>query len=73
MATSQRLVINFECEDGKKHNFSFSNASELPRTADVKTLISTMKTNGAIFQNVPVNALSAKVIVTTSSEIDISD
>ena len=73
MAESMKLVLTFECNDGKKHNFSWNNSLEYPDDTNVKTLVSTMITNGSIFAYVPTAIISAKTVVTTENGIDISD
>ena len=71
MADSMKLVMTFTCTDGKEHDFSWKYADESPRAADVRTLASTIITNGSIFADVPSEITAAKVVVTTESEIDI--
>ena len=73
MANSIKLVMTFECEDGNEHNFSWTNAQAEPRTADVRTLASTMINNGSIFTYVPTAIISAKTVVTTENGIDVTD
>ena len=73
MAQTLKLVTTFECEDGKEHTFSWKYANEAPRKTDVKALGQVMITNGSIFVNVPIEMTSAKLVVTSESEIDITD
>ena len=73
MADSMKLVITCKCEDGKEHNFGWKHAQEMPELTDVKALAQALVTNGSIFENVPTEATSAKVVVTSENDIDISD
>ncbi len=73
MANTMKLVMTFNCNDDKEHNFSWKYAKELPRTNDVKALGQALITNGSIFAYVPVELLAAKVVVTSENEIDITD
>ncbi|MBQ7562241.1 MAG: DUF2922 family protein [Synergistaceae bacterium] len=73
MANNKKLVMTFKCEDGKEHNFSWNHADDTMRDADAKNLADTIITNGSIFENVPVEATGAKVVVTTESELDIRE
>ena len=71
MANSMKLVMTLKCEDGKEHDFSWKYAQEAPRTSDANALAQALITNGSIFENVPVEATAAKVVITTEEEIDI--
>lgn len=73
MAQTLRLTTTFLCSDGEEHNFSWNHANELPRSADVKALGQAMITNGSIFEHEPVELKSAKLVVTNTNEIDISE
>lgn len=71
--SATRIVLEFACEDGNNHNFSYNHSKELPDPDGVKAVGQAMITNGSIFSNVPVKLLSAKTVVTQSNNIDISD
>ena len=73
MADTTKLVLNMSCEDGKSHNFSYSNADRNAATSDVKALIAGITANGSIFEPVPVSCNSATLVQTTSSEFDLTD
>ena len=73
MANSMKLSITCMCEDGKEHNFSWKYAQEIPEDSSVKALASALVTNGSIFKNVPTEATGAKIVVTSETDIDISE
>ena len=73
MADSMKLVMTFECTDGKEHNFNWKNSLEYPDDTNVKALANVMITNGSIFKYVPSKITSAKTVITTENGIDISD
>ncbi|MBQ7578778.1 MAG: DUF2922 family protein [Synergistaceae bacterium] len=72
MATSVKVVMAFTCDDGKNHNFSYKYADPELRTADVRTLVQAIITNGSVFDPVPVSLEGAKLVTTTENEFDLS-
>lgn len=72
MASGTSLVITFLDDEGAKRRFSFKYATPSAAPAQVKSAAEAIITNGSIFKNVPVVAKSAKMVVTTENEVDIS-
>lgn len=74
MANTRKLVCTFLDNEGNTMNLSYNyimEASELD-DADVKALMNAIITNGSIFERTPTTAKSAKIVVTTEEEVDIS-
>ena len=67
-----RLVMAFTGTDGDA-SFSYNYAKPNASTADIKTLVTGMITNGDIFANPAVAAKSAKIVTTSETVIDLSD
>ena len=72
MAAGTKLVCTFETNNGGTTSFTFNYAKVNATLANVKTLLSAITTNGAIFSNAPVTAKSAKIVTTTETEYDLS-
>ena len=66
MSTS-KLVLTFSTVEGKK-NWTYNRAKSNATTANVKSLMASMITNGVIFATPPLMAQSAKMV--TTSEVD---
>lgn len=72
MAAGVKLQLKFGTMAGEKV-WNFSRAKQNVTTAQVKALMTSMISNGAIYQEPPLTMRSAKVIVTTEDEFDLSD
>ena len=72
MATTVKITTVFACGDGKNHNFNYNYADPELRTADARTLVQAIITNGSIFDPVPVSLVSASLVTTTKNEFDLS-
>lgn len=73
MAAGVKLVMKFgTAEAGVNTTFSYNYANRAADEEDVKALVAGMIANGAIFENVPVTAISAKTVITTENEYDLS-
>ena len=72
MAAGTKLVLGFETSSGSTATFTFNYAKPAATLANVKTLLSAITTNGAIFSNAPVTAKGAKIVTTTETEYDLS-
>lgn len=67
MATGVRLVLTFQCHDGKEHDFGFQYAKEEPTDNQISTLSQAMITNGSIFKYMPSVIKAAKTVVTSEN------
>lgn len=67
-----KLALEFYDSNSKVVKMNFNYASQSATTANVKALMSGIVTNGSIFANVPEDQKSAKLIVTTETEYDLS-
>lgn len=72
MASGVKLVLGFKTSNDKNVIFSFNHAKPSATAAQVKNLMNGIITNGSIFTNVPVTAVSATKVVTEESEYDLS-
>ena len=73
MASGSKLVITFLDAEGASRSFSFSYATPSAAPARIKSAAEAIVANGSIFRHVPVSVKSAKMVVTTENEIDISE
>lgn len=73
MAVGTKLIITFLDASSTERNFTFNYAKSNATTQNIKALAQGLITNGSIFTNVPVTAKSAKLVVSTETDIDISD
>ena len=71
MAT--KLVIELADANNETTKYSYSYADGEVTTSRVKSLVNALITNGSIFEKVPVAAKSAKLVVTTETEVDITE
>ena len=72
MASGVKLVLGFKTSNDKNVIFSFNYAKPSATAAQVKNLMNGIITNGSIFTNVPVTAVSATQVVTEENEYDLS-
>ena len=68
---SAKLVIKYNTSDGTVTH-TWSHADEEVTTANVRTLINTTIANSSLFLKPPVSVDSAKLVVTTESEFQLS-
>ena len=69
---ASKLVLEFTGVGGKAtFSYNYANPDTTPTT--VKALMQGMITNGSIFAIPPVEAVSAKLVTTTTDEYDLSD
>ena len=71
MAAGTKLVLRFGTMMGEK-NFSYNYGDEEADTSDIKAAMQAIITNGSIFRNPPLTPISAKCVVTSETEFDIS-
>ena len=71
MASTTKLRLKFGTMSGTK-TWNFNYAETTQSASAVKTLMSTMITNGSIYKYPPLTAESAEVVQTTSTSVDIS-
>lgn len=72
-ATTVKLALTFQKANGNSMSLNFNNIDRTKATStNVKTLMQTIITNGAIYENVPVTAVSAKIVETETTDIDLS-
>ena len=71
--TSRKLVLKFKDDTGATVTHSISHVSNELEGAAVATLMDTMITNTAIFAKTLVSKLSADVVVTDTTEIDLDN
>lgn len=71
MASGTKLQLKFGTAYGEKtwtFNYAKSNAS----SQNVNTLMDTMITNGSIYRYPPLSKVSAKLVVTSETDISVS-
>ena len=73
MASGVKLVLKFEDSNGKDVIFSFPYANPSASRTQVKALMNGIITNGSIFEHVPVEKKSAKLVTTTQTAVDVDD
>jgi len=71
--TSRKLVLKFKDSEGATTTHSINNVSSELEETDVKTLMDAMITNTRIYAKVLVSKLSADVVVTDTTSIDIDE
>mgnify|MGYP002626953580 CR=1 FL=1 len=67
-----KLALTFADANGSNVKMSYNYAAPEVESSDVNTAVQAIITNGSIFSAVPVSAKSAKLIITTESEIELS-
>lgn len=67
-----KAYLQFYDGDGKTITYSYPSKNAIA-SADMKQVMTSFITNGAIFKKVPVTKKAAYIIATTQSDIDISD
>ena len=72
MATSARLSLNFTKSSGELMNITYSNVKQNVSSANVKALMQGIIANGDIFSNRPVAIISAEIITTDKTVVDLS-
>ena len=73
MASGCKLVMTFVDANGTNRDFVFNYAKSSATVENIKALAQGIITNGSIFENVPVSAKSAKLLVTSETTIDVAD
>ena len=69
---SAKLVLTFSDAGGSDIKISYAHADSEVEASDVRTAVQTIVTNGSIFTKVPASAKSAKLVITTESDIELS-
>ena len=69
---SAKLALTFSDANGNDVKLNYSHVNTAVEASDVRTLMSTIITNGSIFSSVPAAQKSAKLVITTESDIDLS-
>lgn len=72
MASGIQLQLRFGTISGEK-TWTIKNVKDTITTAQVKTAMDAMITNGSVYKYPPLSKVSAKRIVTTEETYDISD
>lgn len=72
MAAGTKMVLSFYNASGATVNYSYNYGNSEALASDIKTAMNTMITNGSIFRNVPVSIKSAKAVITSETEFDLS-
>ena len=74
MAVTTKLVVEFTDAAGKSHSFSYNYIEPTAATQTrIKNLMNGIITNGSIFEHVPVEKKSAKLVTTTQTAVDVDD
>lgn len=71
--TSAKVVMSFIDEDEKAMSVTLNYAKSDATAAAVKTLMDMMITKADIFQRAPYQKTGAQIVVTTATDLDISD
>ena len=66
---SAKLVLTFADANSKDVKMTYSHSDS---EVDVRAAVQAIITNGSIFSAVPVSAKSAKLVITTESDIELS-
>ena len=69
---ANRLVLEFYDSNRGTITMTYNHADEDVTTANVRALVNAIITNGSIFQTSPITAKSAKLVVSTESEFQLS-
>ena len=72
MAEGTKLVLVFDTAEEKTATFTFNYAKPSATAAQVKSLMSAMISNRAIYENEPSAMRSAKTITTSETVYDLS-
>lgn len=72
MAAGTKIVLEFTSAVGSSVRFSYNYANADATAASVKNAMNTMISNNAIFRSKPSSIKSAKIVVTTETEYDLS-
>ncbi len=72
MAEGSKLVLTFSNASGNNTTISFNYADPSVSSAAVKALANGIVANGVIYDNVPTETKSAKMVITTETEYDLS-
>lgn len=74
VTTSSKLEMSFGCQDGTTKTITLSNANASVTDQAVQDLMETIVTSaGSIFDPVPIMPKAAKIVTTTSTDLDIED
>ena len=73
MAAGCKLVITFIDTTSTERDFVFNYAKSSATPTQIKAVAQGLIENGSIFENVPVSAKSAKLVVTSETTIDVAD
>ena len=71
--TTSKVVMSFIDEDEKDMNVTLNNAKSDASAAAVKTFMDVMIDKSACFQRPPYQKTGAKIVTTTSTDLDISN
>lgn len=69
--TSTKLEMSFGCVDGSSITISMSNVNPEATASSVQGLTQAIVSGGSIFDPQPVMAKAAKLVTTTSSDVDL--
>lgn len=69
---STKLVLDFTTADGGTARFNYNYCDPEVSTANIKTLMQTMITNGSVFSKPPLAQKAAKLVTTTETTLDLS-
>ena len=72
MAAGVKLVTTFKNASGNTVSFTHNYVASDAEMSDIRAFVAGIITNGAIFENVPVTAVGAKLVTTTEQEIALS-
>lgn len=73
MAVTNRLNMVFNDNGGDKLRIGLNHADENVQDATVKALMGGIITNNVIFESVPVSIVSAELVTTTKTELDVTE
>lgn len=71
MAAGTKIIFRFGTPSGEK-TFSYNYGNDDASSADIKAAMNAFIANGEIFKYRPMTAISAKYVITTEGEFDIS-
>ena len=71
MAEGTKLILRFGTMSGEK-NFTYNYGDDDASASTIKNAMNTMIQNGSIYRYPPLSIISAKCVITTETEFDLS-
>ena len=72
MSAGTKIVFEFGDASGNSLFYTYNFGDDEASISDIKNAMNSFISNGSIFQNVPVSIKSAKVVITSESDFDLT-